>query len=81
MYLMTSNIYVFKVDYVIMNYVILWINFMQGWQMFLYSCSYMFLYYIRKNFVEAKMFLYFLILFSLIMLLQGCKSSLFENHL
>ena len=27
------------------------------------SCSYMFLYYIRKIFVEAKMFLYFLIFF------------------
>ena len=30
------------------------------------SCSYMLLYYIRKIFVGAKMFLYFLILFSLI---------------
>ena len=30
------------------------------------SCSYMFLYYIRKFFWGAKMFLYFLILFSLI---------------
>ena len=45
------------------------------------SCSDMFVYYIRKFFVEAKMFLYFLILFSLIILLQGCKPPLFENHL
>ena len=46
------------------------------------SCSYMFLYYIRRIFVEAKMFLYFLILFSfIIILLQGCKSPLFESHL
>ena len=36
------------------------------------SCSYMFLYYIRIIFWEAKMFLYFLILFSLIILLRSC---------
>ena len=37
--------------------------------------------YIRKIFVEAKTFLYYLILFSLIILLQGCKPPLFDNHL